>query len=186
MTNFVLPIIGIILLFLVVGVVAIFNRLIRLKNQVDEAFSGMDVQMKMRYDLIPNLVETVKGYASHESETLEAVIAARNMASRTQNVEEAMVAENQLTHALRSLFAVAESYPDLKANANFIDLQNSLQKIENDIAKSRLYYNGTVKQFNNVVAVFPNNLIAGILGFTKQPYYTLDSEAERSVPEVRF
>ena len=101
-------------------------------------------------------------------------------------MEEALAAEGQLTRALRSLFAVAENYPDLKANANFMDLQNRLQKIESDIAKSRLYYNGTVKQFNNVVAVFPNNLIAGILGFTKQPFYTLDSEDERSVPEVRF
>ncbi|NLN97098.1 MAG: LemA family protein [Eubacteriaceae bacterium] len=185
MSNIFLPILGVVLL-LAVGIIVIFNRLIRLKNQVDEAYSGMDVQMKMRYDLIPNLVETVKGYASHESETLEAVISARNIASHTQNVEEALAAEGQLTRALRSLFAVAENYPDLKANANFMDLQNRLQKIESDIAKSRLYYNGTVKQFNNVVAVFPNNLIAGILGFTKQPFYTLDSEDERSVPEVRF
>ncbi len=185
MPSLLLIVIGIVALS-AIGVVALYNRLIRLKNQVDEAFSGMDVQMKMRYDIIPNLVNTVKGYAAHESETLESVIAARNMASSTQNVEEAIVAENQLTHALRSLFAVAESYPNLKANANFMDLQNSLQKIENDIAKSRLYYNGSVKQFNNAVAVFPSNLIAGILGFSKQPYFTLDSETERQAPEVHF
>lgn len=146
----------------------------------------MDVYLKKRYDLIPNLVETVKGYAKHESETLEKVVAARNMAQSAGTIEEKIEGEKNLTGTLKTLFAVAESYPDLKANTNFLDLQEQLKSVENDIANARKYYNGVVKQFNNKCEMFPSNILAGIFHFTRKPMFEVDAEEERKNVKVEF
>ena len=156
-----------------------------MKNLVEEGWSTIDVQLKKRYDLIPNLVETVKGYAKHESGTLEKVIAARN-AAMTASGDAKLAAENALSGTLKSLFALQESYPDLKANTNFIDLQNQLKQIENEIASARRYYNGTVKEFNNKIQMFPSNLVAGMMHLEKRAYFELDSEEERKNVKVQF
>lgn len=181
---------GIVILVIVV-IIAIwaitgYNGFIKGKNSVEESFSTMDVYLKKRYDLIPNLVETVKGYAKHESETLEKVVAARNMAQSAGTIEEKIAGENALTGTLKSLFAVAESYPDLKANANFMDLQNQLKSVENDIANARKYYNAVVKQFNNRCEMFPSNILAGIFHFTRKPMFEVDAEEERENVKVEF
>ena len=146
----------------------------------------MDVYMKKRYDLIPNLVETVKGYASHESQTLEKVTAARNAAMTASSIDEKLKNENALTGTLKSLFAVAESYPDLKANTNFMDLQRQLQTIEEDIANSRKYYNASVKNLNNKIEMFPSSIIAGMFHFEKKPYFEVSSQEERENVKVQF
>lgn len=163
-----------------------YNGLVKTKNQAEEAFSTMDVYMKKRYDLIPNLVETVKGYASHESQTLEKVTAARNAAMTASSIDEKLKNENALTGTLKSLFAVAESYPDLKANTNFMDLQRQLQTIEEDIANSRKYYNASVKNLNNKIEMFPSSIIAGMFHFEKKPYFEVSSQEERENVKVQF
>lgn len=183
-------IIGIILAVVVV-IVAIwaiggYNGFIKGKNNVEEAFATMDVYLKKRYDLIPNLVETVKGYAKHESETLGRVIEARNMAAGASTMEDKIQGENMLNGTLKSLFAVAESYPDLKANTNFLDLQNQLKSIEEDIANARKYYNAVVKQFNNKCEMFPSNILANIFKFERKPMFEVDAEEERKNVKVEF
>lgn len=174
-------------LILVVGlyVMSNYNGFIKLRNMKDEAFATMDVYLKKRYDLIPNLVETVKGYASHEKDTLEKVIAARNMAAGASSIEDKMAGENALAGTLKTLFAVTENYPDLKSNQNFMDLQKQLQSLEGEIAQSRKYYNGVVKQYNTKVEIFPSNIIAGIFGFMKAPYFEIE-EGERDNVKVSF
>ena len=166
--------------------ISVYNGLIGLKNKVEEAFSTMDVYLKKRYDLIPNLVETVKGYAKHEKETLEAVIQARNTAVSSVGPEAKIANENALTGTLSKLFALAEAYPDLKANTNFIDLQTQLKSLEDEIANARKYYNGTVRQFNTSIQVFPTNLLAAPLGFKKQPLFEVESDTERQNVKVSF
>ncbi|MGI6160681.1 MAG: LemA family protein [Christensenellales bacterium] len=178
-------IIGGVLIILVIWFISSYNGFVKLKNMVEEAFATMDVYLKKRYDLIPNLVETVKGYASHEKETLEKVIAARNMAAGAASVEDRLEGENALTGTLRTLFAVAESYPDLKANQNFMDLQRQLQSIEGEIANSRKYYNAVVKEFNTKRQVFPSSIVAGIFKFEKQPMFEIASEQRENV-RVQF
>lgn len=175
-----------IIIVLAIAFVGMYNSFIKLKNSCEEAFSTMDVYMKKRFDLIPNLVETVKGYAAHEKETLEKVMAARNGVQSAATVEEKMAQENVLTGTLKSLFAVAEAYPDLKANTNFLDLQNQLKSVEEDIANSRKYYNAVVKQFNTKCAMFPSNIIASIFHFEKKPMFEVDSAEERKNVEVKF
>jgi LemA protein len=170
------------LLFFVVG---LYNGLVRLKVLVDEAWSGIDVQLKRRYDLIPNLVETVKGYAKHEKQTFEKIAELRTAAMRTDSVAEKSKLENQLTGALKTLFAVAENYPELKANENFKELQATLNEIENEIQGARRYYNGAVRDFNTKIMVFPNNLIAGMLGFTAREFFEAE-EGERENVKVDF
>jgi LemA protein len=181
---------GIICLALVVLIVlwgiATYNSLIRLRTQVEEGFSTMDVYLKKRFDLIPNLVATVKGYAAHEAETLEKVIAARNSAYASGNQEDIANSEGQLTSTLKSLFAVAENYPNLKADTQFINLQDQLSRLEDDIANSRKYYNGTVKIFNTKIQLFPTNIIAGMGHFTKFAFYEVKDEAERENVKVEF
>ena len=177
--------IGIIVVLIIIFVV-MYNGFIRLKNNCDEAFATMDVYLKKRYDLIPNLVETVKGYAAHEKETLERVVAARNMAQGASTPEEKAAGESMLQGTLKSLFAVAESYPDLKANQNFMDLQVQLKAVEEDIANSRKYYNAVVKQFNTKCEVFPSNLIAGIFHFEKKPMFEVEAQEERQNVKVSF
>lgn len=172
--------------FIVFYGVGIYNRLVKLKVLVEEAWSGIDVQLKKRHDLIPNLVETVKGYATHEKETFQNVTEARNQAVSAKSVEQHQAAENKLNQSLMNLFAVAEQYPDLKANTNFLQLQDELSAVEADIEKSRRYYNGTVRDKNILVDTFPSNIIANIFGFVKSTFFELDNIEERMVPKVNF
>ncbi len=166
--------------------IGIYNRLVKLKNLVAEAWSGIDVQLKKRYDLIPNLVETVKGYAAHEKETFENVTRARAAAQQATTVEGHQAAEKNLNGALMNLIAVAERYPDLKANTNFLELQSALSAVEGDLEKARRYYNGTVRDQNTLVESFPSNLIANSYGFTKSAFFELENPAEKQAPSVKF
>jgi len=163
-----------------------YNRLVKLKNLKEEGWSGMDVQLKRRFDLIPNIVETVKGYAAHEKETLENVTMARAAVSSAGSDPAArMQAENMLTGTLRSLFAVAENYPQLKANENFLQLQQQLASLEDDIQMARRYYNGTVRDFNTMIQGFPAVLIARQMGFSEAPFFEADA-GSRQAPTVNF
>ncbi|CAA7392382.1 LemA family protein [Chryseobacterium fistulae] len=178
-------VIGLAILFIMYGV-SVYNRLVKLKNLVQEAWSSIDVMLKKRHDLIPNLVETVKGYAAHERDTLDSVTRARAQAVGASSVESKEAAEKNLNQAMMNLFAVAEQYPDLKANTNFQQLQNELTSIENDIEKSRRYYNGTVRENNTLVESFPSNVVANMYKFEKSPFFELQNIAEREVPTVKF
>ena len=175
--------IAVVLILIIMG---IFNKLVRKRNRAEESWAQIDVQLKRRYDLIPNLVETVKGYASHESETLENVTKARNMAINAGTVKEQAQAENMLTGALKSLFAVSEAYPDLKANQNFMQLQEELTSTENKIGFARQHYNDMVRTLNTSIQSFPDNIIAGMFGFKERDYFELTDEAAREAPEVKF
>lgn len=175
----------IILAALVLWVVLIYNGLIRLKNRVDEAWSDIDVQLKRRYDLIPNLINTVKGYAAHERELFEKVTAARTAAMGAQTPADKEKAENMLSGALKSLFAVAEAYPDLKANQNFLELQRELTDTEDKIQASRRFYNGNVRDFNTKIEVFPSNIIAGMLHFVKREFFQADASEKENI-KVEF
>jgi LemA protein len=170
----------------VIYAIATYNSLIRLQNRADEGFSDIDVQLKRRHDLIPNLVETVKGYASHERQVLENVTAARNTAVAATGPEAQAQAENQLTGALRQLFAVAEAYPDLKASRNFLELQNELTDTEDKIQAARRFYNMTVRDLNIKVQSFPSSVIANQRGIQKREFFELDQPGDREVPEVSF
>jgi len=172
------------LVFVVVG---IYNGLVRARNEVKNAWSSIDVQLKRRYDLIPNLVEAVKGYAGHERQTLEAVTKARQQAiSFTGGVEERAKVENVLTQTLRSLFALAEAYPDLKANQNFLALQEEVSNTENKIGFSRQYYNDAVMRYKNRIEVFPSNIVAGVFNFQAEPFFETEAPGERVAPQVKF
>ena len=166
--------------------IAVYNGLVRKRNMVGEAWSGIDVQLKRRTDLIPNLVSTVKGYAAHEKGTLEEVVRLRNLAQNAHGVGETAQAQGLLGAALGKLIALAESYPDLKANTNFAQLQATLGEIEDQIQLSRRYYNGAARDLNIAVESFPSNLIAGRFGFTKAEFFELENAAERAVPVVSF
>lgn len=170
---------------IIVWLIFIYNALIRLKNRTDEAWSDIDVQLKRRYDLIPNLVETVKGYAQHERELFEKVTQARVSAMQATGAADKAKAENMLSETLKSLFAVAENYPDLKASQNFLKLQDELSDTENKIQAARRFYNGNARDFNIKIQVFPNNLIAGSLGFKKYEYFEAES-GEREPVKVKF
>lgn len=176
---------AIVLLLLFYGI-GIYNKLVRLRNMVREAWSGIDVMLKKRYDLIPNLVETVKGYTSHERQTLESVIEARSKALGAASVKEKEAAENNLNRALMNVLAIAEQYPDLKANTNFQHIQEQLSALEGDIEKSRRYYNGTARDFNIVVESFPSNLVSNAFNFEKSPYFEIDAPDQRNTPQVKF
>ena len=180
-----LVIIGIIVL-LAVFVIGIYNALIRLRNQVDNAWSQIDVQLKRRHDLIPNLVETAKGYMEHERGTFEAITEARSRAMGANTPAEAGKAEGALTDALSKFMLVVENYPDLKANANFLSLQETLTSTENKIAFSRQGYNDQVLFNNNKIQMFPSNIIAGMFNFGKRDFFEIENEAEREVPKVSF
>ncbi|MGE5493846.1 MAG: LemA family protein [Burkholderiales bacterium] len=171
---------------IIIWAVASYNGFIRLRNTIEEAFATMDVYLKKRYDLIPNLVETVKGYASHEKETLERVVAARDMAASATTLEDKVEKENILQGTLKSLFAIAEAYPDLKANTNYLALQGELSRIEDEIANSRKYYNAVVKQNNIKRETFPSAIIAGMFGFDKKPMFEVGGEQEREAVKVQF
>jgi LemA protein len=179
---------GLLLLGVIVAlwVVGIYNSLARGRVGVRGAWSDIDVQLKRRHDLIPNLVETVKGYAKHERETLEAVIAARARAVSAGSISEKVAAEGGLTQALGRLMAIAEAYPDLKANTNFMQLQGELATTENIISNARGGYNGAAGGYNQTLVVFPANIVAGMFGFKQEPFFELDSPAERVAPQVKF
>lgn len=168
--------------------IVLYNRLVKARQMTEEGWSGIDVQLKRRADLVPNLVETVKGYAAHERAALDEVTEMRARAAGVSrdDVTGRAQAEGMLSQALGRLFAVAEAYPDLKANDNFRDLHQSLDKIEDALQMARRYYNGTVRQLNTMVESFPSNLIAGQFGFHKADYFEIDNEADRSVPKVGF
>ncbi len=167
-------------------VVGVYNGLVRLRNQVKNAWAQIDVQLKRRHDLIPNLVETVKGYAGHERGTLEAVVAARTRAVSAQGLEQQVKAEGELSQALGRLLMLVESYPDLKANQNFLALQEELSSTENRIGFARQHYNDSVMTYNTRIQTFPPNVIAGMFGFHELPFFEVDSAAERRAPQVKF
>jgi LemA protein len=175
-----------ILVLLVIYAIATYNSLIRLKNRAEEGYSDIDVQLKRRHDLIPNLVETVKGYAAHERQVFENVTAARSNAVAARGPEQRAEAEGALTGALRQLFAVAEAYPDLKANQNFIELQDEITDTEDKIQASRRFYNMTVRDLNVKVDQFPSSVIAGFGSFQKREFFELDEPSDREVPVVSF
>ena len=171
----------------VLWAVGAYNALVRRRNHVDESWADIETELKRRYNLIPNLVETVKGYAKHESETLESVIAARNAAASPHSSPEAQAKdENILSGALRQLFAVAEAYPDLKANTNFLELQQELANTEDRIQRSRRFYNANVRDLNTRIEVFPSNVIAGMFGFDQREYFEIEDDAQREAPKVDF
>lgn len=167
------------------GIMSVYNGLVSRRNKVKNAWAQIDVQLKRRFDLIPNLVETVKGYATHEKDTLENVIKARNTYATAQTPEDAMNANNQIAGALNKLFALAESYPDLKANQNFIHLQAELTSVEDKIGYSRQFYNDTAMMYNNFRQIFPNNFISNWFNFNEETYFEAD-ETERSNVQVKF
>jgi len=183
-----IPLLVLIGILIVIGawVVGIYNGLVRLRNQVKEAWAQVDVQLKRRFDLIPNLLETVKGYMTHERETLESVTQARAAVAGAGGLPDRIQAESGLTAALGRLFAVAESYPDLKASTNFLSLQEELASTENKISFARQFYNETVMRMNNKVQMFPSNIIAGMFNFTAETFFEVEDEAERAAPKVDF
>ena len=174
-----------VLVLLVIWYFSTYNSLISLRNRKDDQFSQIDVQLKRRADLIPNLVETVKGYAKHESKTLEDVIKARNTYTTAHTVDEKVKASGEITNALNKLFALSESYPDLKANTNFMSLQNDLKDTEDKISMARQFYNDTVLTYNNKVERVPSNIVANIGGFKKGEFFQID-EKEKEAPTVKF
>lgn len=181
-----LIVLAVIVVLVVIYFISAYNGFIKSKNTVDEAFSTMDVYLKKRWALIPNLVETVKGYASHEKETLEGVINLRNNAYGSMSEEEKLDTNAKISQSIPKIMALAENYPDLKANANFRDLSAQLTKIEEDIANSRKFYNAVVKQFNNKVEMFPSNIVASIFKFEKRKMYEIDDNAQRENVKVEF
>ena len=183
-TIFIIIVVGILFL-LVFYVIGVYNKLVNARNKVDNQFSQIDVQLKRRADLIPNLVETVKGYAKHEKGTLTEVIEARNKAVSAGSVNEKVDANNQLTGALNKLFALSEAYPELKANENFMSLQNDLKDTEDKITYARQFYNDTAMSFNNLVEMFPSNIVASMFKFKKYEFFTA-LEEEKEVPKVKF
>jgi len=185
MNNLLWIIIGIIAI-IILWLIGVYNSLIRLKNRTNEAWSDIDVQLKRRYDLIPNLVDTVKGYANHEKELLTKVTEARSQAMQASSPEAKGKAENMLSETLKSLFAVAENYPDLKASGNFAKLQDELADTENKIQAARRFYNGNVRDFNTKLEIFPNNLIAGLLNFKQQEFFEIEEPKERENVKVDF
>jgi len=188
MPLFVWILIGVVCI-IVIWFITAYNSLVKLRVLVDEAFSGMDIFMKKRNDLIPNLVETVKGYMAHEAQTLDSVVAARHKVMSTRSaepIENRIKCENELSGALTRLMAVAEQYPDLKADSQFTNLSGQLAAVETDISQARKYFNGSVRQYNTRIAVFPVSIVARIGSFTKKPFFELADAGERDVPLVSF
>lgn len=178
--------VAVLFVLLVIFVIGIYNSLVRLKVQCDNAWADIDVQLKRRYDLIPNLVETVKGYAGHEKDTLEGVINARNRAMSATGPAEKAAAENMLSGALKSLFALSEAYPQLRAIESFTSLQNSLTQIEDTVQNARRYYNAVVRDLNTKIEQFPSNIFANMLGFKERQFFEVSAPAEREAPKVSF
>ncbi|MFH1226179.1 MAG: LemA family protein [bacterium] len=186
MENLLLWIIAGVLAVIILWLIAVYNGLIRNRNRADEAWADIDIQLKRRYDLIPNLVEAVKAYMQHEAGTLEKVTQARTLAMNAQGLKEKAEAENMLADTLKSLFAVAEGYPDLKATQNFLQLQDELSDTENKVQAARRFYNGNVRDFNTKLQTFPTNLIGSTLGFKAKEFFELAEKAEREAPQIKF
>ena len=184
-STIVIIVIGGLLLLLVLYVIGVYNKLVNARNKVENQFSQIDIQLKRRTDLIPNLVETVKGYAKHEKGTLTEVIEARNKAVSANTVNEKIKANSELTGAISKLFALSESYPELKANENFLSLQNDLKDTEDKITYARQFYNDSAMGFNNLVEMFPSNIVANMFKFKKFEYFKID-EKEKETPKVKF
>lgn len=176
----------IVLVAVILGVVLSYNGFVRMRNRVKEAFSDIEVQLKRRYDLVPNLVETVKGYASHEKDVFDKVSQARSMAMGAKGIAEKAEAENMFSQTLKSLFAVSEAYPELKANQNFLELQRELVDTEDKIQSARRFYNGIVRDFNTAVESFPSNLIASVFSFKQADLFETKTEAEKEPVKVKF
>ena len=183
-----LIVIGIVAVIVIVAVASMYNGLVKLRNNRENAFANIDVQLKQRYDLVPQLVNTVKGYAGHEKETLEKVTAARAAAMNATTVDEKVAADKALSGALAGLRVSLEAYPELKANENFLQLQNELADIENKLSAARRFFNSTTRELNNACEVFPSNIVAGMFGFKRAPMYeaTEGREALNKAPEVKF
>ena len=175
----------VVLLLLILSIIGMYNNLVSLKMRVKNAWAQIDTQLKRRFDLIPNLVETVKGYAAHEQGTLEKVIAARNSYATASTIEDKAAANNELSKTLKSIFALSESYPDLKANTNFMALQTELTGTEDKIAYSRQFYNDTVQMYNTAIMKFTANIIAGMFGYKEEPFFQID-EAQKEPVKVQF
>lgn len=180
-----LIVIIVIVVLIVLYVISVYNSLVSLRNKVDDQYSQIDVELKRRFDLVPNLVETVKGYTKHEKETLEDVVKARNSYVSADSMQGQLEADGELTKAISKLFALAESYPDLKANENFMNLQTELSEIEQKIVYSRQFYNDSVLKLNNKIEMFPSNIIAGMFKFTKKQFFEAAKE-ERENVKVKF
>ncbi len=176
----------IIIILIIIWIISIYNSLTRMRQRIKEAFSDIETQLKRRYDLIPNLVNTVKGYMKHEKELLENVTRARSQAMNAQNIQDKQEAENMLTNTLKSLFAVAENYPDLKASQNFLQLQDELSDTENKIQAARRFYNTQVRDYNIKLQIFPNNIIVKMFRFTPEEYFEIENEEERENVNVSF
>jgi len=179
--SIILGVIVVIVLFFI----TLYNGLVKLKLTVDEASADIETFLKQRYDMIPNLVEIVKGYAKHEKEIFENVAELRSKAMGAENLDEKMALEDELSKGIAKIFAIAEAYPELKANENFLSLQASLKDLEDNIQKSRRFYNGTVRDFNTKIAIFPNNLLAGMLGFKSMQFFEASEEEQKNV-EIKF
>ena len=175
-----------ILAIVVIYIISKYNGIIALKNNRTNAFADIDVQLKLRFDLVENLVNTVKGYATHEKETLENVTKARTSFMNAQNIDDKIEANNMLSQTLKSLFAVSENYPDLKANTNFLQLQTELSDIENKLAASRRFFNSSTKEFNTYIEMVPTNIIASLFKFTPEKFFEVENEAEKQAPKVQF
>jgi LemA protein len=177
-----------VIVVIVIWAISVYNSLVAMRQRTNQAFADIDVQLKQRHDLIPNLVETVKGYAAHESGTLEAVIQARNVAVAAPGVEQKVAAENMLTGALGKLFALSENYPNLKANANFQQLQSDLSDIENKLAASRRFFNNAVQEYNTGIQQFPAAIFAGMFGFSQRPFFDVGGDRAQleQAPSVKF
>ncbi len=186
MTQIVLIVAIVLAILIVLLFVVLYNALVQLRNRVKNAWSQIDVQLKRRHDLIPNLVETVKGYAAHESSVLENVTKARSQAVQAGSVDEKAKAEMELTGALGRLMLVVEQYPDLKANQNFLALQEELTSTENKISFSRQFYNDSVMHYNTRIQTVPSNIISGMFGFAEEPFFELEDQAAREAPQVKF
>ena len=178
-------IVGIVVLLIILYVISTYNTLIKLRNRVKDQWAQIEVQLKRRFDLIPNIVETVKGYAKHESDTLKGVIEARNKFTVAGTKEDEMKANNELTGAIRQLFALSESYPELKADTSFLKLQSNLEETEDKISSARQFYNDTVLSLNNKVELFPSNIVAKLFGFKKEAFFEAEAEA-KTAPQVKF
>ena len=188
-TIIVIAVVAVILLIAIILIcwgIGARNNFVRMRNNCEETFSSIDIILKKRYDLIPNLVETVKGYAKHESETLEKVVSARNRAVSANTTAEKIEADANVSNAIKSISMVAEKYPDLKADRGFINLSNQLQHIETELAEHRKYYNAKVKEYNTAREIFPKSIIAGMMHLEKAPYFQLDSAEERQNVHVKF
>lgn len=183
--TIILIVILVLLALIIMYIISTYNTLVKLRNRVKDQWAQIDVQLKRRFDLIPNIIETVKGYTKHENETLKGIVEARNKFTVAKTPEEEMEANNKLSQATRGLLALAESYPELKADSSFINLQNNLEETENKIASARQFYNDTVLTLNNKIEVFPSNIIANMFGFKKSAFFEAESEARENV-KVKF